>query len=64
MIFLSIIMRNLSTLFATTMFSIYTMVMHPERAYPKYLEGKLEALDFDLVLSSSLPFQYFYDFVE
>jgi hypothetical protein len=49
-------LRNLSTLFATTMFSIYTMIRHPDKQYPKQIEGKLEALDFDLVLNSSLPF--------
>ena len=62
-IFLAIEVRNMSTLFATTMFSVYMLLRHPDRAYPKTFEGKLEALDFDLVLSSSLPFQYFYDFI-
>ena len=56
-------LRNFSTLLATTMFSIYTMLWRPEKRYPKQIEGKLEAMDFDLVLESSLPFQYFYDFV-
>jgi hypothetical protein len=46
------------------MFSIHTYVRHPEKAYPKTLEGKLEALDFDLVLTSPLCFQAFYDFIE
>eukprot|EP00347_Sterkiella_histriomuscorum_P018057 403346954 len=63
MIYISIILRNFTTLCATTMFSIYTLIRHPERAYPRNIEGKLEALDFDLVLNSSLPFQYFFDFV-
>jgi hypothetical protein len=45
------------------MFSLYGLARRPEQAYPRYVEGKLEALDFDLVLQSSLPFQYFYDFV-
>ena len=62
-IFLAIQLRNITTLFATTMFSIYMMVRHPERAYPKTIEGKLEALDFDLVLTSPMSFQYFYDFI-
>ena len=56
LIFIAIILRNLSTLLATTMFSIYTMIRHPDKQYPKQIEGKLEALDFDLVLTSSLPF--------
>jgi len=56
LIYISILLRNFTTLCATTMFSIYTMIRHPERAYPKNIEGKLEALDFDLVLSSSLSF--------
>lgn len=50
LIFLALMFRNISTLFATTMYSIYSMIRHPDRAYPKNLEGKLEALDFDLVL--------------
>lgn len=63
MIYLSIILRNFTTLCATTMFSIHTILRHPDRVYPKNIELKHEALDFDLVLSSSMPFQYFYDFV-
>lgn len=39
------------------------MLVHPDKQYPRQVEGKLEAMDFDLVLSSSLPFQYFYDYV-
>ena len=62
-IFIALMLRNLSTLMATTMFSIYTMIRHPDQQYPKQIEGKLEALDFDLVLTSSLPFQYFYEFI-
>lgn len=46
------------------MFSIYTLVRHPEKAYPKTIEGKLEALDFDLVLASPTSFKSFYDFIE
>jgi hypothetical protein len=38
--------------------------MNPDKAYPKQIEGKLEALDFDTMLSSSKPFEYFYDYVE
>ena len=53
----------MSTLFATTLFSIYTLYRTPEKAYPQTFEGKLEALDFELVLNSSRPFEYFYDFV-
>lgn len=45
------------------MLSLYTMYRHPERSYPKTIEGKLEALDFDLVLNSPLSFQAFYDFI-
>ena len=63
-IFIAIQVRNLSTLFATTLFSIYTLVLHPEKSYPKIIEGKLEALDFDLVLQSPLSFESFYDFIE
>jgi hypothetical protein len=55
-IFLAIQFRNMSTLLATTMLSIYMMVRHPEKSYPKTIEGKLEALDFDLVLTSPLSF--------
>ena len=62
-IFVAIQLRNISTLCATTMFSIYTLYRNPEKAYPKTYDGKLEALDFELVLTSSLPFEYFYDFV-
>lgn len=54
----------MSTLFATTMYSIYTFLRHPEKSYPKSIEGKYEALDFDLVLTSPLSFQAFYDFIE
>ena len=57
-------MRNLSALFATTLFSLYTLHIHPEKAYPKTIEGKLEALDFDTMLTSPLSFQSFFEFVE
>lgn len=43
-------MRNLSTLLATTMFSIITVLKNPNKVYPKNIEGKLDALDFDIVL--------------
>jgi hypothetical protein len=53
LIYISIILRNFTTLCATTMFSIYTLIRYPERVYPKNIEGKMEALDFELVLKSS-----------
>jgi hypothetical protein len=46
------------------MLSIYTMLRHPERSYPKTIEGKLEALDFDLLLNSPVSFEAFFDFIE
>jgi hypothetical protein len=63
MIYIAIILRNFSTLCSTTMLSIYTLLRNPDGVYPKNLERKMEALDFDLVLASSLPFSSFYDFV-
>jgi hypothetical protein len=45
------------------MFSLYTLVKTPDKSYPKTFESKFEALDFDLAISTSLPFEYFYDFV-
>lgn len=38
--------------------------MHPEDAYPKTIEGKLEALDFDTMLNSPISFQCFFDYIE
>ena len=46
------------------MFSIHTLHMHPEDAYPKTIEGKLEALDFDTMLNSPISFQCFFDYIE
>jgi hypothetical protein len=63
-IVIAIELRNLSTLFITTAFSLYMAFRHPEKTYPKTIEGKYEAFDFDLVLTSPLCFQYFYDFIE
>jgi hypothetical protein len=40
------------------------LIRHPERTYPKLIETKLLALDFDMVLSSVEPFEKFYDFIE
>lgn len=54
----------MSTLFATTSLSLYMVRRHPEKTYPKTIEGKYEAFDFDLVLTSPLCFKYFYDFIE
>jgi hypothetical protein len=51
-------------LFATTFLSLYMVLRHPEKTYPKTIEGKYEAFDFDLVLTSPLCFKYFYDFIE
>jgi hypothetical protein len=56
--------RNLSALFATTLFSLYTLYFNPDAAYPKTLEGKLEALDFDTMMSSNISFKCFYDFID
>ena len=56
LIFAAIQLRNLSALFATTLFSLYTLHIHPEKAYPKTIEGKLEALDFDTMLTSPISF--------
>ena len=64
LIFGAIQLRNLSALFATTLFSIYTVVRHPEKSYPKTIEGKLEALDFDTMLTSPISFQSFFEFIE
>lgn len=64
LIFASIQLRNLSALFATTLFSLYTMYRHPEDAYPKFFEGKLEALDFETMLTSSMSIQRFFEFIE
>ena len=35
-----------------------------DNPYPRLFEGKTHAYDFDMVLSSCVPFLYFYEFIE
>lgn len=51
------------TLLALTLFSLIILFSHPEKTYPKFYEGKLSALDFDIFLETSLPFESLYDFI-
>jgi len=61
---ISLQLRNLSALFATTLYSLYTLHFNPESAYPRTVEGKLEALDFDTMMTSEISFKCFYEFVD
>lgn len=64
MIFTVIQLRNMSALFATTLFSIHMLWQHPDKVYPRMLEGKLLALDLEMILESQIPFKYFYEFIK
>ena len=63
-IFYAIQLKNVTAFFSTTLFSIYMLKRNPEKAYPRLLEGKTHAYDFDMVMTSSISFSYFYDFVK
>lgn len=54
----------MSALFATTLFSIHMLWKHPDKVYPRMLEGKLLALDLEMILESQIPFKYFYEFIK
>ena len=63
-LFAIVLSRNLFTLLAQTYFSLKMLFVHPERNYPLLYEGKLIAMDFDLILDTEEPFDRFYDFIQ
>lgn len=52
LIYATLILRNFSTLCATTLISIFTMYRRPQQIYLKNPENEMQALEFDLVLKS------------
>jgi len=59
-----ILIRDLSAVLAMVAFSFWTYFRDPDRVYPGAFEHKLLALEFETVMNSCLPFEYFYQYIE
>lgn len=62
-IFTIILLRDYSVLFATTLFSLYMLIIKPHKTYPRLFEGKLIVLDSETALNSCTPFRFFTHFI-